>query len=221
MDVTDEASVERAVEEVVAREGRLDAVISNAGMGIVGSIEETSDAEAFAQFDTNFFGNHRVVRAALPHLRAREKAHLVVIGSLAGLVGLPFQGFYSATKFALEGYCETLRMELRHSAVRVAILEPGDFATGFTSARAKIAAASPHSPYAAAFDCALRVIEESEAAGADPLLLAHAVAETLELGRPPLRRAIVGPAQEEMARAKYDMAPDDLENMLADWFEGK
>lgn len=110
-------------------------MVSNAGMGFGGALEDTSSEEAFAQFQTNFFGNHRVCRAALPHLRARERAHIVVVGSIAGLIAVPFQGMYSAAKFALEGYCEALRMELRLSTVRVAIVQPGDFATGFTAAR--------------------------------------------------------------------------------------
>ena len=110
------------------REGGLDVVVSNAGMGIAGALEDTSSEEASAQFQTSFFGNHRVCRCALPHLRARERAHIVVIGSVAGLIAVPFQGMYSAAKFALEGYCEALRMELRGSSVRIAIVEPGDFA---------------------------------------------------------------------------------------------
>lgn len=136
MDVDDDASVAAGVGAIVAREGRLDVLVSNAGIGIAGSLEDTTTQEAKAQFETNFFGNHRVCRAALPHLRAQESSHIVVIGSLAGLFGIPFQGMYSASKFALEGYCESLRIELRHTGVRVAIVEPGDFATGFTAAGA-------------------------------------------------------------------------------------
>ena len=92
MDVDRDASVEAAIGILVDREGGLDVVISNAGMGIAGALEDTSSEEALAQFQTNFFGNHRVCRFALPHLRARERAYIVVIGSIAGLIAVPFQG---------------------------------------------------------------------------------------------------------------------------------
>lgn len=220
MDVTDEASVAQAIDAVVARAGGLDAVISNAGMGIAGSLEETSVAEAQRQFDTNFFGNHRVVRAALPHLRRQPLAHLVMIGSIAGLIGVPFQGMYSATKFALEGYCEALRLELRGGPVKASLLEPGDFATGFTSARQRIAAATPDSPYHTAFEGALRVIEREERDGADPALMGEAVLALLADTDPPVRRAVTGPAQAGLGRIKQEMSEAALEQMLADWFSG-
>src|SRR5450631_2667136 len=101
MDVDHDASVEAAIGDLIDREGRLDIVVSNAGMGFGGALEDTSSEEAFAQFQTNFFGNHRVCRAALPHLRARERAHIVVVGSIAGLIAVPFQGMYSAAKIEL------------------------------------------------------------------------------------------------------------------------
>jgi NAD(P)-dependent dehydrogenase (short-subunit alcohol dehydrogenase family) len=179
MDVTDDQSVEAGVRTILEREGRLDAVVSNAGFGLAGAIEDTSSEEALDQFQTNFFGNHRVCRAALPHLRAHGRGRIVVIGSLAGLVGIPFQGFYSASKFALEGYCETLRMELRGTGVSVTIVEPGDFRTAFTDQRRTTISSGPTSPYAAAFASAHSVMEADELGGTDPALVADAVAASL------------------------------------------
>lgn len=221
MDVTDEASVEAAIVGVVERAGGLDAIVSNAGMGIAGSLEETTIEEARLQFDTNFFGNHRVVRTALPHLRGSDASHIVVVGSIAGLIGVPFQGMYSATKFALEGYCEALRLELRNTSIRVSILEPGDFATGFTSSRLKVAAAGPQSPYHEAFEQAMTVIEREERGGADPILAGQAVFKLLESQSPPVRLAVTGEAQAGLERVKADFTPDQLEQMLADWFSGR
>jgi len=189
-------------------------------MGIAGSLEETTVDEARLQFDTNFFGNHRVVRAALPYLRKSDPAHIVVVGSIAGLIGVPFQGMYSASKFALEGYCEALRLELRHTPVRISVLEPGDFATGFTSSRLKIAAAGPLSPYQAAFEQAMMVIEREERGGADPILAGQAVFKILENPNPPIRQAVTGEAQAGLERAKTDFTPEQLEQMLANWFSG-
>jgi len=149
MDVDQDASVEAAIGTLVDRERSLDVVVSNAGIGIPGALEDKSSEEALAQFQTNFFGNHRVCRTALPHLRTRARAHLVVIGSIASLIGVPFQGMYSATKFALEGFCEALRTELRGSSVRVAMIEPGDFATGFTAAKRQTTGSGNGSVYRA------------------------------------------------------------------------
>jgi NAD(P)-dependent dehydrogenase (short-subunit alcohol dehydrogenase family) len=220
MDVDDDASVEAGVRHVVEREGRLDIVVSNAGMGIAGAIEDTATEEAKAQFETNFFGNHRVCRAALPHLRRRERAHIVVIGSLAGLFGIPFQGFYSATKFALEGYCEALRIELRQTGVQVAIVEPGDFATGFTAARRTVAARGPGSAYRAAFERALEVIEADETGGADPADLAAAVRKIIETLAPALRHPVGADDQLVLAQAKASVPAETFEGWIAAHFEG-
>ncbi|TAJ71839.1 MAG: SDR family oxidoreductase [Phenylobacterium sp.] len=218
MDVDNDASVSAGVAEVIAREGRLDAVIGNAGMGIAGALEDTTCEEGLAQFQTNFFGNHRLVRAALPHLRRQDLAHIIIVGSLAGLVGIPFQGMYAASKFALEGYVEALRLELRGGPVRVTVLEPGDFATGFTSSRQKVAASGEGSLYKAAFDRAMAIIDADERDGADPAAIGPVVREVLEDPKPPVRRAVVGPKQEGVETAKRDLSPDDLEDMIADHF---
>src|SRR5580700_9890414 len=104
MDVRDDASVRDAVEGVMAREGRIDIVVNNAGIAIAGAVEDTSIEEAIEQFDVNFFGVLRVCRAVLPHMRERRSGYIVNIGSIGGLVAIPFQGLYSASKFALKGF---------------------------------------------------------------------------------------------------------------------
>jgi NAD(P)-dependent dehydrogenase (short-subunit alcohol dehydrogenase family) len=219
MDVDHDASVEAAIGDLIDREGRLDIVVSNAGMGFGGALEDTSSEEAFAQFQTNFFGNHRVCRAALPHLRARERAHIVVVGSIAGLIAVPFQGMYSAAKFALEGYCEALRMELRASNIRVAIVQPGDFATGFTAARRLTAESGENSSYRANFEAALAVIEKDETGGADPVLVGRTVRRIIEADRPALRH-LVGPfLQTAVARAKPFLPSATFEALIADHYK--
>jgi NAD(P)-dependent dehydrogenase (short-subunit alcohol dehydrogenase family) len=218
MDVESDASVAAAVQSVVRREGRLDAIIANAGMGIAGALEDTSSEEALRQLQVNVLGVHRLCRAALPHLRERPLAHIVIIGSIAGLIGIPFQGMYAASKFALEGYAEALRLELRGGPVRVTILEPGDFATGFTAARVSTAASGPGSPYEAAFAHALKVIENDEQQGADPALIGPAVRQILDDPRPPIRRAVVGPKQEGIEDVKRAYTADQIEEMLAEHF---
>jgi NAD(P)-dependent dehydrogenase (short-subunit alcohol dehydrogenase family) len=206
MDVDDDASVEAGVRMVVQREGRLDAVVANAGFGIAGALEDTTTEEAKRQFETNFFGVHRLCRAALPHLRAQRRAHVVVIGSLAGIVGIPFEGMYSATKFALEGYCAALRIELKRTGVRVAIVEPGDFATPFTAARRMVAARGPGSAY-------------DEATGADPADVAKAVLTVVQTARPALRHPVGAEDQVALASAKAHVPAEKLEKQIAAHFE--
>ena len=117
------------------KEGRIDVLINNAGFGISGAIEETSEEEAYSQFNTNFFGMHRMCRNVLPIMRKQRKGLIINIGSVAGLFSIPFQTMYSASKYAMECYTEALRMEVRDWGIRAVIIEPGDTRTGFTDNR--------------------------------------------------------------------------------------
>jgi NAD(P)-dependent dehydrogenase (short-subunit alcohol dehydrogenase family) len=187
LDVTQEASVTACVAGVIRDAGRIDAVINNAGMGIAGAIEDTSAAEAQAQFETNFFGMHRVCRAVLPHLRAQGAGHIINMSSLAGRIALPFQGFYSATKFAIEAYTEALRMEVRPFGIVVSMVEPGDFATSFTANRSITDESVAASPYYESFSRAIANIRRDEQANHDLSPVIEAVQTILRSGHPALR----------------------------------
>lgn len=135
LDVVDDNSVVRCVADLVAAEGRVDVLINNAGIGIAGALEDTTIEEARFQMDVNFFGAIRMIRAVLPHMRAQGGGRIVTMSSMAGHVGMPFQSIYSASKYALEGLNEALRLELRGSGIDATVVCPGDFRTGFTAAR--------------------------------------------------------------------------------------
>jgi short-subunit dehydrogenase len=120
---------------VIDEAGRLDVLINNAGVGLCGAVEDTSLEEAQWQMDTNFFGPVRMIRAVLPQMRAQGSGRIITISSLAGLAGMPFQPFYSASKYAIEGLNEALRLELSGSGIDATTINPGDFRTGFTDAR--------------------------------------------------------------------------------------
>lgn len=186
MDVTDEDSVRRGVEEVIRQAGRLDVLVNNAGFGIAGAVEDTSPEEALAQLETNFFGVLRLCRAVLPIMRAQGSGTIVNIGSLAGLIALPFQGLYSASKFALEGLSEALRMEVQPFGIRVVLIEPGDVRTNFTSSRRRTQA-SAGSPYAERMERALAVAEYDEQHGVPPEAVARVLGRILRLRHPRLR----------------------------------
>ncbi len=192
MDVSSDASVNQAIQAILAREGHLDIVVNNAGMGIAGAIEDTSIEEARAQFETNFFGVMRVCRAALPEFRARRAGRLINIGSIGGLIAIPFQGLYSASKFAVEGLTEALRLEVRAFGVHVVLIEPGDHRTSFTDAR-RMTVASSASPYAETAARAIARMARDEQAGPPPEAVARLLHRVVNTANPRLRYT-VGPA---------------------------
>jgi NAD(P)-dependent dehydrogenase (short-subunit alcohol dehydrogenase family) len=133
LDVTARAAVFQAVERAHRHFGRLDVILSNAGYGTMGSVEETSLDEARANFETNVFGTLSVVQAALPLLRAQKSGHILLVTSIGGLVTFPMGGVYQATKFAVEGLGQTLAQEVADFGIKVTLIEPGPYATEFMS----------------------------------------------------------------------------------------
>jgi NAD(P)-dependent dehydrogenase (short-subunit alcohol dehydrogenase family) len=134
MDVRDDASVDEGVKRAIEQIGGLDALVCNAGIGVFGSIEEVPLSAAREQFETNWFGTLRVLRAALPELRRRGSARIAIVGSLAGRAPIPFQAHYSASKAALDALAQALHNEVFGTGVRVSLIEPGDIRTGFNDA---------------------------------------------------------------------------------------
>ena len=135
MDVTQPASIQQAVEQILSEQGRIDILINNAGLGISGALELETDEEIGKQMDTNFMGVVRMCKAVIPIMRKERKGFIINISSIGGLIAVPFQGFYSASKFAVEGYSEALQHEVRPFGIRVCLVEPGDFYTNFTANR--------------------------------------------------------------------------------------
>jgi NAD(P)-dependent dehydrogenase (short-subunit alcohol dehydrogenase family) len=190
MDVDNDASVQAGVEVLLERAGRLDAVVNNAGISLMGPIEDTSTDEAKAQMETNFFGVLRVCRATLPALRRQGGGHIINISSLAAVVGLPFSGLYSASKFALEGLSESLRHEARPFGIRVVLVEPGDFRTAITAKRRTTQASATHDTYREAFNRFKQKQDQDEAQAPDPQTVARLVDSILNNPRPRLRYTV-------------------------------
>ena len=206
MDVTDDASVEAAVAEVLARHGRIDAVVACAGAGVAGPAETTPMDEAVAQLDTNFWGAVRVVRAALPAMRANAGGRVVLVSSIGGIMGLPFQSFYSASKFALEGWGEALAYEVAPFGIEVSVIEPGNVATEFTDRRRTVGTEGAGEVYAAAAQRAIDTMAADERAGVAPAAVAATIRKALESPRPPRRRS-VGPTGERVATVAKRLLP--------------
>lgn len=136
-DVTDDASVAKLVEEVLAEAGRIDLLVNNAGIGLLGGAEESSTAQAQALFDVNVFGILRVTNAVLPAMRRQGKGRIVNLSSVLGLIPAPYSALYSSTKHAIEGYSESLDHELRPFGIRVVLVEPAYTRTSFEENLAK------------------------------------------------------------------------------------
>lgn len=213
VDVDSDDSVTQAVGEIARRENRLDVVINCAGIGIAGPIEETSMAEAKAQFETNFFGVLRVCRETLPLMRRQSSGLIVNVSSIGGRIAVPYQALYSASKFALEGLTEGLRIEVAPLGIRVVLVEPGDLRTEFTSRRRKCA--STHgSVYRESFERAIAEMEKSELAGPTPQVVARLVERIMRDPSPRLRYT-VGPLIQRLEAALRPLAPDELVEWIA------
>ena len=170
-DVTDEAQVQRAFQTVFETEGRLDLLVNNAGFGISGAVEDTAESDAKKQFDVNFFGCFLCSRAAVPYLR-QSGGRIINISSMAAVLPIPFQSFYSASKSAINALTLALRNEVRPFGVSVCALMPGDVKTGFTAAREKRGGSDP---YAAVVQKSVATMEHDEQTGMAPEALAKAV----------------------------------------------
>ena len=218
MDVDSDESVQGGIALVYEREGRLDVVVNNAGCHFAGAIEDTSIEEAKAQFETDFFGVMRVCRAALPIMRAQRSGTIINISSIGGLLGMPFQGLYSASKHAVEGMSEALSMEVRPFGIRVVLVEPGDMRTGVTAARRRTAQSLANAAYQARFGSAMQVVEHDETHGASPDQVARLV-ERIIRSRSPRLRYVVGPFYETVSVvAKKVLPPRLFEWIIAKYY---
>lgn len=197
MDVDSDQAVRDGISGIIKREGRIDALVAAAGWGVAGAAEYTTIEEAKAQFETNFWGCVRVVQAVLPHMRAQRSGRIVLMSSIGGVIGIPFQAYYSASKFALEGFAEAMAYEVAPFGVHVTLVQPGNFATDFTASRKRAQGGEGDSAYAAAMTQAVSQMERDEANGAPPNQVAATVERVLSASRPP-RRVSVGKAGERV-----------------------
>ena len=185
LDVRSDESVEACIKTVMKKAGRLDILINNAGYELSGALEETSLDEAAGQFDTNFLGVLRMIKAALPIMREQNQGQIINISSLAGLVGIPFLGMYSASKFALEGYSESLRYEVKPFNIHVSMVEPSFLKTPMMNTRQL--AAHPIRDYDQWRKRALAAVREFEENAPGPELVANIVLKIIKSKSPRLR----------------------------------
>jgi NAD(P)-dependent dehydrogenase (short-subunit alcohol dehydrogenase family) len=178
LDVRSDDSVRECIAKLVSVAERLDVLVNNAGRAHASVIEETTLDQAKDVFETNFWGVARVNAAVLPLMRRQRRGHIINVGSLAGLVGVPGQGFYSASKFALEGYSAALRLELESFNIRVSVIEPGFFSTNLH--HDMFSRANPIADYAALRSAVESSITRAITEGGDPEEVAKAIVAVAE-----------------------------------------
>jgi NAD(P)-dependent dehydrogenase (short-subunit alcohol dehydrogenase family) len=198
LDVTSRVAVNAATHEAQARFGRLDVVVNNAGYGLFGAIEEISEAEARAQIETNLFGALWVTQAVLPILRAQGAGHIIQVSSIGGVNALPSLGLYHASKWALEGFSQSLAAEVAGFGIKVTIVEPGGYATEWGGASAKHATSMPAYDGARAAFAGYR----STRAAGDPEATGPAMLKLVDAPDPPLR-IFFGSAGLPLTRTEY------------------
>ena len=210
MDLTDIDSIKRTVRDVVEKEGRIDVLINNGGMHTGGPVETTPLENIMLQMETSFMGMVNLTREVLPVMRRNGGGTIINISSIGGLMGLPFQGFYSAAKFAVEGFSEALRMETAIFNIRVVVINPGDFHTrNSANRRVFLTPSRPGDPYHDQFEKTLYIIEHDEAVGRNPVVLAKKLARIVDYSNPG-NRYLIASFEEKLGVLLKRLLPSKL-----------
>ena len=213
LDVKNLDTIKQTVKTIIDTEGKLDVVINNAGAGITGAIEEIPEVEMKANFDTNFFGPIKVIKAVLPQMRLQNSGLIINITSIAGYMGLPYRGIYSASKGALELLTEAFRMEIKDFNIKMTNIAPGDFATNIAAGRYH-APLLDNSPYKKPYSDTLNLMNTHVDTGSDPLMMAQAVFKIINTENPKIHYK-VGEFMQKFSIVLKRILPDKVyEKML-------
>ncbi len=218
-DVRNREQIATVVAEIVKEQGRVDVLINNAGMGIGGALELATDEEIDLQMGTNFMGCVNMCQAVLPYMRKARRGKIINLSSIGGVMGLPYQGFYSASKFAIEGFTEALAAEVTGFGIRVCMVEPGDFATGFTGSRKNSQTTMNDPDYGPIFKRSLAIIEKEENGGLQPEVLARRIVKLVEQKKPPLRNVVANLEQWLSTVIKRVLTGNQMVGILRDYYK--
>jgi short-subunit dehydrogenase len=214
MDLTDINSVNEVVSNVLVKEGRIDILINNAGMHTGGPIETLPSEYIKLQMDTNFMGMVHLTRAVLPVMRKQGGGKIINVSSIGGLMGLPFQGYYSAAKFAVEGFSEALRMEVNQFNIKVILINPGDFHTNNSANRRNfLVPEGINEAYLEQFDKTLKIIENDESKGWEPVILAKKMLKIVNNPKP-RQKYIIASFEQKLAVVLKYILPGKLFRMI-------
>ena len=212
LDVKNKDSITETVSYIIKKEGKLNVVVNNAGAGITGPIEEIPETEIKANFDTNFFGPINVIKAVLPQMRKQQSGLIINVTSIAGYMGLPYRGIYSASKGALELLTEAFRMELKAFNINMTNVAPGDFATNIAAGRYH-APLLDDSPYKKTYGKTLELMNEHVDAGSNPNMMAEAIFKIINTKNPKVHYKI-GEFMQKFSIVLKRILPDKLYEKL-------
>ncbi|AMA48808.1 MULTISPECIES: SDR family oxidoreductase [Flavobacterium] len=218
LDVRNVDTIKKAVEEIIAKSGRIDVLINNAGVGITGPIEEIPTEEMRIHFETNLFGPIEVIKAVLPQMRSQKSGLIINITSIAGYMGLPYRGVYSASKGALGLVTEALRMETKQFGIEITNIAPGDFATNIAAGRYH-APVIKGSAYEKVYGNTLSEMNIHVDNGHDPIEMAKAVLKIIHTSKPKVHYK-VGAFMQKMSIVLKRILPDRMyEKMLMNHYK--
>ncbi|UKM64221.1 SDR family oxidoreductase [Flavobacteriaceae bacterium GSB9] len=212
LDVKKVDTIRHTVSEIISKENRLDVLINNAGAGITGPIEEIPEAEIKNNFETNFFGPINVIKSVLPQMRKQQSGLVINVTSIAGYMGLPYRGVYSASKGALELLTEAFRMELKDFNVEMTNVAPGDFATNIAAGRYH-APLKNDSPYHKVYGKTLELMNEHVDGGSNPDVMAEAVYKIINTPKPKVHYK-VGEFMQKFSIVLKRILPDKIYEKL-------
>lgn len=218
LDVTKSETIQRAVNQLLAKESKIDVLVNNAGIGITGPVEEIADEEIVKHFETNYFGAVKVMKGVLPQMRKQQSGLIINVTSIAGHMGLPFRGIYSASKAALEITTEAMRMETKAFGIHITNLAPGDFATNIAGGRFH-APVIKGSAYEIGYQKTLDLIDEHVDRGDDPNIVGLVVEKIINTPNPKIHYKVGAFLQKFSVKLKSFLPDKTFEKMLLNHYK--
>lgn len=218
LDVTDSDSIQKAVNQLLEKENRIDVLINNAGSGITGALEEIPISEIKRNFETNLFGPIEIIKAVLPQMRKQKSGLVINITSIAGYMGLPYRSVYSASKGALELITEALRMEVKQFGIEITNAAPGDFATNIAQGRYH-APLIKGSDYEQSYGKTLELMNSHVDSGSNPIEMAKVVHKIINTEKPKIHYKVGMPLQKFSIVLKRILPDKMYEKMLMNHYK--
>lgn len=218
MDVTDPNSINSAISHVQNKEGKIDVLINNAGIVYSGPLVMHSLYELKSQFDVNFFGMVNMVNKIFPIMKKNGSGLIINISSIGGVMGLPFQGAYSASKFAIEGYSESLRLELNKFNIKVVVIRPGDVKTSVVQNRIKYEKIQEDTLFKQQYLKTLKIIEYEESNGLDPEIIAKTILKIIKNKNPKSYYIVANFIQKLSVTAKRILPPLIFDKIISKYY---
>jgi NAD(P)-dependent dehydrogenase (short-subunit alcohol dehydrogenase family) len=199
LDLTEDESIERCINNIIAKEARMDIIVNNAGYGAYGALEDLDLSEARKQFEVNVFGLARVIQLALPHMRKNKSGRIINVSSIGGSFGEPHGSWYHSTKYALEGLSDSLRMELQQFGIAVVIIKPGAIKTEWSKiARENLLKVSGNTAYKNLAEKHYKMLENADKRGSEPMVIAETILQASTVAKPKTRYVVGSGAKPAM-----------------------